>query len=553
MTNLCEIELTKISPNPKNPRRHFDKHKIDELAASIKQKGVIEPIIVRSFAKKNETRILYEIVVGERRYKAATAAGLAAIPAIVRDLTDDEAYDFMLIENLQRDDLTDREEAESFKAYVKAHGEGAEAALAEKTGIAPAYIRGRIRILELPARILKAWDQGKFVFGHLQQLLRVVDDEKKLKEKIEWLEEQSRWEERTPTVRDLRDEIDGDAPALSSALFKSGETCRACPSNSTVQKSLFDVEAKNALCLNSECFKKRQAEWLTENWKTTAIAKKNKTNGFRFREDVGYDGCHDFNEWGRRPGKKCSICPNFVSVIDLAGRERDDRACAGEKSCYEAVTNPKSAKEKATGERDPEAPRAAWHGEAFRNKFLKRRIPERVAGEAMPQLHLLALFFLAHENEAAFEAVATTFGHATMTRAGTGADKVLLKILTSPEKTEELTRLALAAIAKEGQDLGEYGGIGSKHRMMVADFLKINLAKEFSVDKEYLNLKTKAELYAFIRKQSLLKDEKVRLYWEKKISVGYGCVESLKKQQLVDLILKSGVDLVGKVPAEILK
>lgn len=134
MNNFCEIELTKICPNPKNPRRHYDARKLEELTASVKSKGVIEPIIVRPL-KKGKAQ--YEIVAGERRFRAAAAAGLATIPAIVRELTDDDAYDFMLIENLQRDDLTEREEAESFKGYIGRHGEDAIAALAGKTGISP--------------------------------------------------------------------------------------------------------------------------------------------------------------------------------------------------------------------------------------------------------------------------------------------------------------------------------------------------------------------------------------------------------------------------------
>ena len=534
MTNFCEIELTNICPNPKNPRRHYDQKKLDELTASVKQKGVIEPIIVRPAPLRKEAKgkvkdalVEFEIVAGERRYRAAVAAGLATIPAIVRELSDDEAYDFMLIENLQRDDLTDREEAESFKAYIGRHDEGGIVTLAEKTGISPAYIRARVKVLELPVRILKAWDQGKFVFGHLQQLLRVADDEANLKKKIEWLEEQSRWEERPPTVRDLREEIDGDAPALSSAFFKSGETCRACPSNSTVQKSLFDLEVKRALCLNPECFKKRQAEWLTENWKTTAIAKKNKTNGFRFREDVGYNGCHDFNDWGRRPGKKCSSCPNFVSVIDLAGKERDDRACAGDKPCYEAATNPKSDKEKATGERDPEAPRAAWHGEFFRDVFLSKRIPDALAklDPGDPKIKVLLLACAVHGNR-------TTL---SMRNNSAGL------LVKSPAELQKVYKAVIEKVVLDGQHVGdsEYNGFGTKGRQLVADYLGIDLAKEFAVDAEYLDKKTKAEILAFGKKFKL---------FDKNVDP-----PKLKKSELVKVVLAHGAKLIGMVPAEILK
>ena len=282
MTNFCEIELNKICPNPKNPRRHYDARKLDELTASVKSKGVIEPIIVRPHPARKKAPAVknaiveYEIVAGERRFRASVAAGLATIPAIVRELTDDEAYDFMLIENLQRDDLTDREEAESFKAYVGRHKEDGIPALAEKTGISPAYIRARVRVLELPARVLKAWDEGKLVFGHLQQLLRVAGDPKILKE-ISGRAMSDRWSDGISTVGKVRKWINDLAPALSGAFFPMKETCAGCGSSSIVQKDLFDVDADKARCLNPACFKKRQNDYLAGHWKETPLARAHGT------------------------------------------------------------------------------------------------------------------------------------------------------------------------------------------------------------------------------------------------------------------------------------
>ncbi len=533
-----EIELIHIKPSPLNPRKEISGPKFDELCASIKAKGVIEPIIVRPI----KGRAPFEIVAGERRFKAAGAAGLTLIPAIVRELSDDEAYDFMLIENLQREDLTDREEAESFQAYTKLHGKDAIAALSEKTGITQGYIRSRIHVLDLPAKVLKLWGQGELSFGHLQQLLRVADDEARFKEEIEWLlNGGDGYDTGAVTVKELREHIDEEAPALSAALFKSGEICRACPSNSTVQKNLFGIEGKGAQCLNPGCFKKHQAEWLGKNWKSTKIAKEYKTNGFRFREDAGYG---TYNEWGWRgkPGKKCAECPNFVSIIDLSCKKvrGEGYNCVGEKSCFNAVTNPKSAREKETGERDPEAPRASWHGEYFRDVFLSKRIPEALAKLDLrdPKLRILLLACAIHGNRSVLATSSCEdYSGGILRKEKSEAEKSIQKVI--------------AQIVLSGQHVGptSWNGFGTKGRRIVAEYLGIDLAKEFSVDAEYLEKKTKAEIIAFGRKFKIFDQAKKLM----KTKAAAADPEKLKKSELVELILKSGVNLVGKVPAEILE
>jgi ParB/RepB/Spo0J family partition protein len=547
MTNFCEIPLDKICPNPKNPRKHFEGRKLDDLTASVKQKGVIEPIIVRpselrtkAKGKVKDALVEYEIVAGDRRYRASVKAGLATIPAIIRELTDDEAYDFMLVENLQREDLTEREEAESFKAYITLHsptkfqedviGEDIITALAEKTGISPAYIRARVRILELPARVLKAWEEGKLCFGHLHQLLRAQGDSR-LEETVKWLFGSARWGDGA-TIDGLRRHIDDEAPALSGAFFKVRDVCAACPSNSTVQKQLFDVEtSKGVHCLNPACFKKHQGEWLTANWKTTAIAKATGTNGFRFQEDSRRAELNDFDEWSgstRKPGLKCKNCSDFVSEIDLAGRVIDKRSCAGKKSCYDAVTNPKSAKEKATGERDPEAPRASWHGEFFRDVFFTKRIPEILAGvdPEDPKIKALLLVCAVHGNRFIVE------------MPGANSAGLLAKPAAELRK---VFKSVVEKVVLSGPHVGdtEYNGFGTAARRRVGEYLGIDLAKEFAVDADYLDKKTKAEILAFGKKFKL---------FDKNVDTA-----KLKKSDLAKVVLSHGDKLVGKVPVEILK
>lgn len=539
MTNYLEIPLGEIEPSPMNPRKDSFGDTYSGLVESIRQKGVIEPIVVRPIKGKANA---YEIVIGERRFRAAGTAELRKIPAIIRDLSDDEAYDFMLIENLQREDLTEREEAESFKAYISRHGDEAIPDLAEKTGIPQAYIRSRVRILELPARLLKAWGDGKLCFGHLHQLLR-VQDEPGLEEAIKWIFDHMRWGDGA-TVKELRGYIDDRAPAFSGAFFKAKDVCAACHSNSAVQKDLFDVETKGIRCLNSVCFKKLQAEWLAANWKSTAIAKREGTNGFRFNEDCGRNDIYNFYDWDKQHlGKKCTSCPEFVSVIEISGKVDRGKACAGKKSCYDTIKNPKSGKEKATGERDPEAPRATWHGEYFRDVFLCKRIPEVLAGidPDDPKVKALLLVCAVHGNQSDIN---------VQNPAG---------LLDKP--AAELRKAFKAVVEKivlSGQHVGGWGGFGTKGRRRVAEYIGIDLAKEFAVTEEYLQKKTKAEIIAFGKKFRIFSDLNVAAHVARTIGKTPGNVvvadfNSLKKTELVDVVLKSGVELVGKVPAEILK
>ena len=151
-----EIPLSKISSNPNNPRKNFSGPQFAELVESIRQKGVIEPIIVRPKSNKISD---YEVVAGDRRLRAACLVSRnqnvqSKIPAIIRELTDDEAFDFMIIENLQREDLTPFEEAQSFKQYYKKKGKGAIPELATRIGKSAGYIRRKIAVLSLPADIL---------------------------------------------------------------------------------------------------------------------------------------------------------------------------------------------------------------------------------------------------------------------------------------------------------------------------------------------------------------------------------------------------------------
>src|SRR5699024_1407315 len=153
------IELGKIGGNDQQPRKHFDETAIKELSKSIKKEGLIQPIMVREVSRDT-----FEIIHGERRYRAAKLAGLKEIPAYVREMTDDEAFHLAVIENIQREELTAVEEAQAFQRYVEMGYTHAQ--IAEKVSKSRTYVSSSLRLLKLNGRILAWINDGKLSEGH---------------------------------------------------------------------------------------------------------------------------------------------------------------------------------------------------------------------------------------------------------------------------------------------------------------------------------------------------------------------------------------------------
>ncbi|WP_261230002.1 ParB/RepB/Spo0J family partition protein [Streptococcus mitis] len=158
------ISITDIQKNPYQPRKEFDGEKLDELAQSIKENGIIQPIIVRQ-----SPVIGYEILAGERRYRASLLAGLRSIPAVVKQLSDQEMMVQSIIENLQRENLNPIEEARAYESLVEKGFTHAE--IADKMGKSRPYISNSIRLLSLPEQILSEVENGKLSQAHARSLV----------------------------------------------------------------------------------------------------------------------------------------------------------------------------------------------------------------------------------------------------------------------------------------------------------------------------------------------------------------------------------------------
>ena len=172
MEELKLIRISDIQKNPYQPRKEFSKEKIQELAQSIKENGLIQPIIVRQ-----SPVIGYEILAGERRYRASIAAGLSEVPVIIKKLSDQDMMVHSIIENLQREDLNPIEEAKAYQSLIEKGYTHAD--IAEKMGKSRPYITNLVRLLTLPDFILNEVEAGKLSQAHARLLIQLSTDEQK--------------------------------------------------------------------------------------------------------------------------------------------------------------------------------------------------------------------------------------------------------------------------------------------------------------------------------------------------------------------------------------
>lgn len=171
-----KLPVAILSANPNQPRKFFDQQKIEELAASIREKGILQPILVSKVLGQDGR---YEIVSGERRFRAAQVAGLTEVPAIVREAEPKERLELAIIENVQREDLDPVEEAAAYQDLIDHFGYTQEV-VADKVGKDRATVANMIRLLKLPLKVKQALQSGQISMGHARALLAVPEIEKQL-------------------------------------------------------------------------------------------------------------------------------------------------------------------------------------------------------------------------------------------------------------------------------------------------------------------------------------------------------------------------------------
>jgi ParB/RepB/Spo0J family partition protein len=190
------VQVDRIEPNPEQPRMVFEAEALNELAGSIREHGVLQPILVRPLGPNT-----YQIVAGERRWRASKLAGLETIPALIEDIDDDTALEISIIENLQREDLTPLDEAAMYDRMVHEHGYSIRK-LADKLGKDKGYLENRLRLADAPPEIRELVSLRKDSLSHAYELMKVEDPKKRRR----LAEQVARGE---LTLIKLRDKIDG--------------------------------------------------------------------------------------------------------------------------------------------------------------------------------------------------------------------------------------------------------------------------------------------------------------------------------------------------------
>ena len=581
---FAQVRLDLLTPNDFNARRFEEnmtdqrRARFDELVNSVQGKGILEPLLVRPLAADR-----FEIIAGERRYRAGLAVcnrlGLHPedylVPCMVRDVDEAEAFDIMLIENLQREDLSPFEMAQSFQAYLQRHGNTVDSVneLSARTGIPSHAIRRQVRILELPEEVLSAWKAGSLTQSHTELLTRVGDREQVVELATSCLRLKL-------TVRELGERIGAISPDLERGAFDKAE-CQTCPFNTSVQSGLFADIAPAGKCSNAACFERKQGSYFTANWERSKACERFGTLGFRFGHRLPAE--HRELSPGVETHGRCLECESFVSILRLTGAviSMYERTCLGPAPCYQDLysiapaapsereqeqapeenpgsqsgqAQPTTATEKQTEAKATKAKTqppeetgpvfSPLRGERFREAFYKVAIPDEVMGtpNASPRVKPFLVLAMALASSAARTRLCATLGIDQNAKQELIAEKIFE--VPAGDILDELQAMALAQVMDSSTT--------SAVRRMVGAHFNVDLAKDWSLGKEYLESLSKSELVRVGEEQgvNIWQDEKVKAY--KQLHHKGKALMALKTGDLVDMILESGADLAGRVPAEVL-
>ncbi|MED4653750.1 nucleoid occlusion protein [Bacillus pseudomycoides] len=237
---IQEIPIANIIPNRYQPRTVFDAARIDELALTIRTHGLIQPIVIRKYEEDK-----YEIIAGERRFRAATKLGWEKVPAIIKNLNDTETASVALIENLQREELTAIEEAVAYQKLIELHNLTQEA-LAQRLGKGQSTIANKLRLLKLPEEIKRALLEKSITERHARALIPLKNEELQLKVLQEIVEKQLNVKQTEERIAKLLEEVKPKQKAKQKAVSRDMRIAM-----NTIRQSL-QMVTNSGLKVNSE-------------------------------------------------------------------------------------------------------------------------------------------------------------------------------------------------------------------------------------------------------------------------------------------------------------
>ena len=543
-TGYADLDLKNVFPSELNYRKRMDKKGLEELTESIRQKGVLQPIIVRPIKGNGH----YEIIAGHRRYQAAMSAGLETIPAIIEEFDDEAALEVAITENSQREDVNPIDEATGFKRMIDTGTE--PETIAAKIGRTVGYVLGRVKLLDLCKEAQAAILKGKISLGHAQVLLRLRSKNEQRSLLSAMLDGDGM------TVSGAKSIIRRHSLSLNLAPFDTNN-CLSCQYRSGNQAMLFPELKDTDECSDPACYSKKiQAHY-------EAQAREKEKQGFRIirsyeeiKELGGFNSKMNHRIVPRKndadyqsvyPPKyktDCAKCTDhhawyFYEENNYSGPhiETGD-LCLNPKCLQKMFREVEEVKEKTTeNEFAPEAAKISpvtlrLHAESCRNRFMINRLPEKITASAV----LSKRFVIYHM----LDRFSYFSGNAKKTR------DELLREICPPEYFKEKKfsgwELYLVAmeIPKEKLNRVLSNVIAAtvqytdpKVLLHMTPETGIDMEKDFLMDKEFLKTRKKAELVEMV----------------KALELPINFTGKEKKSEMVEAIL--ALDLTGKATPEI--
>ncbi|MDD2492280.1 MAG: ParB/RepB/Spo0J family partition protein, partial [Bacteroidales bacterium] len=294
------VPVERLYPNPNNPRKRFDQDELDKLTASVRQLGVLSPILVVQDGEK------YRIVAGERRYRAAKAAGLEEVPVLIREFTPEQEFEIMLTENIQRKDLDPIEEAQAFQTAVEQGWKQTE--LAERLGISQAQVANRIRLLKLPEKVREDISHEILSAGHGLALAKVAHAPELTKEIVSHIVEDEVPVSQAGKVVDHYIASEGKplySPVYNAPEFDTQKICIKTKCKMRVHGKHRFSNTEHLYCLNTECWEKHQ-----EEAKKKALAEKLQ----EVAKEIGRDDISDIPILDKLPLDNYEVFRSYSSV-----------------------------------------------------------------------------------------------------------------------------------------------------------------------------------------------------------------------------------------------
>lgn len=271
LADFIETTLTLVHPSPTNPRKSFPAEEMAEMIDSVKRHGILQPILVRpwpaTYSAGENNFPAYELVAGERRYRAAKAAGLDSIPVMIRNLDDNEVLEIQIIENLQRKGLHELEEAEGYELMIRDHGYNADQ-LAEKIGKSRAYIYGRMKLLALCTGARLAFRDKKLTASTALLIARIPSE----KMQMEAIDKITGTWEGIMSFRRAAEIIQRDFcfylekapfPQENLMLVTTAGACSTCPKRSGTSPELHPETTRTDVCTDPGCYRAKSQAWIS--------------------------------------------------------------------------------------------------------------------------------------------------------------------------------------------------------------------------------------------------------------------------------------------------